>query len=191
MMLYIPALQRASRNLAYTIRSSMAPSTLTTTVRDALAKVDATLPLYSVRTMSEVMEIERRGEQIMPRLLGVFGAVALLLAVMGVYGVMSYSVSQRTQEMGVRMALGAQRRDILRLVLRQGGLLTIIGMVVGLALSAGATRALSFFLFGVSAYDPLIFGGVTASLAAAALLTTFIPARRAVRVDPLVALRND
>ena len=191
MMLYVPALQRASRNLAYTVRSSMAPSTLTATVRDVLAKVDPTLPLYSVRTMSEVMEIERRGEQIMPRLLGVFGAVALLLAIMGVYGVMSYSVSQRTQEMGVRMALGAQRTDILRLVLRQGGLLTLIGMIVGLALSAGATRALSFFLFGVSAYDPLIFGGVTASLTAAALLATFIPARRAVRVDPLVALRND
>ena len=124
-------------------------------------------------------------------LLTIFGIAGLFMAAIGVYGVLSYSVHQRTQEMGVRMALGAQRTDILRLVLRQGGLLTLIGMVVGLAISAGATRALSFFLLGVSAYDPLIFGGVTASLAAAALLASFIPARRAVRVDPLVALRND
>jgi putative ABC transport system permease protein len=190
-MLYVPALQRTQRNLAYTVRSSLPPQALATAVRKAVATIDPTLPLYSVQTMTEVMEIDQRGNNIMPRLLGVFGGIALLLAVMGVYGVMSYSVSQRTQEMGIRMALGAQGGDILRLVVRQGGTLALIGLVVGLGLAAGATRGLSFFLLGVSAYDPTVFAGVSLALAAAALTASVIPARRALKVDPLVALRSD
>ena len=190
-LIYIPALQRAQRNLAYVVRSSLPPNALATAVRGSLARVDPTMPLYSLRTMIEVKELAMRGDNIMPRLLGVFGAVALVLAIMGVYGVMTYSVSQRTQEMGVRMALGAQRADILRLVLRQGGLLAAGGIGVGLLISAGATRTLSSFLLGVSAYDPAIFAGVTLSLALAAVVASVVPARRAVRVDPLIALRAD
>jgi putative ABC transport system permease protein len=191
LMIYLPAFQRVQRGLAYTIRSDQPPAVVTSAVREALAKLDPTLPLFSVQTMGEVIELEQRGEHIMPRLLTTFGAVALVLAIMGVYGVMSYSVSQRTQEMGVRMALGASRGDIVRLVLRQGGLLAGIGLVVGLGLAALTTRTLSVFLLGVSAYDPTIFAGVSAALVAAALAASLVPAGRAVKVDPLVALRND
>jgi len=128
---------------------------------------------------------------IMPRLLAVFGAMALLLAVVGVYGVMSYAVNQRTQEVGIRLALGAERGAIVRLVLRQGAVLAALGMAVGVGLAALTTRTLSFFLFGVSAFDPTVFGGVTVALFGAALLAGYIPARRAARVDPLIALRHD
>ena len=190
-LIYTPALQRAQRNLAYTIRSTLPPNVVAAAVRGEVAKVDPTMPLYSVETMPEVLARRLQEESIMPRLLGVFGAVALVLAIMGVYGVMSYSVSQRTQEMGVRMALGAQRQDILRLVLRQGGLLALTGVGLGLMLSVATTRSLASFLLGVSAYDPAIFAGVTIALGLAALVASFVPARRALRVDPLVALRAD
>ena len=190
-LIYAPALQRAQRSLAYTLRSTLPPNVLTAAVRAELAKVDPTMPLYTVVSMPEVVEQQLQGGNIMPRLLTVFGAVALVLAIMGVYGVMSYSVSQRTQEMGVRMALGAQGGDILRLVLRQGGLLALTGLGLGLVLAAATTRSLATFLLGVSAYDPTIFAGVTISLGLAALVASFVPARRALRVDPLVALRAD
>ena len=128
---------------------------------------------------------------IMPKLLALFGAIALLLAVIGVYGVMAYSVSQRTQELGIRRALGAEGRDIVRLVLRQGAILAGLGALIGLGLAFAATRGLSSFLYGVSAFDPVVFGGVTAALVGAAVLASLLPARRATRVDPLVALRAD
>jgi len=118
-------------------------------------------------------------------------AAALLLAVIGVYGVMSYSVSQRTREVGVRMALGAQRLDILRLIVGQGALLAGVGILIGLATAAASTRGLGSFLEDVSAYDPVIFGGVTLALGLAAIIASWIPARRALRVDPLVALRDE
>jgi len=190
-LIYVPALQRAQPNLAYTVRSTLPPNVLAAAVRGAVAKVDPTMPLYSVQSMSEVVARRLQEDSIMPRLLSVFGAVALVLAIMGVYGVMSYSVSQRTQEMGVRMALGAQGADILSLVLRQGGLLAFTGVGLGLLLAAATTRSLATFLLGVSAYDPGIFAGVTIALALAALVASFVPARRALRVDPLIALRAD
>src|SRR3712207_998639 len=153
--------------------------------------MDASLPAYSVRTMREIIERQRQGDLIMPKLLATFGAIALFLAVIGVYGVMAYTVNQRTQEMGIRMALGAQRQHILRMVVRQGLTLAAIGLGIGLVLALGATRALSAFLLGVSAFDPAVFAGVTAALAAAAVAASLGPARRAMKVDPLVALRYD
>jgi putative ABC transport system permease protein len=124
-------------------------------------------------------------------LLTVFGGLALSLAVVGVYGVLSYSVSQQTREIGVRMAMGAQSGRILRLVVGQGMRLAIAGLTLGILIALAATRVLSSLLFGVSAQDPLIFGSVSLVLAAAAILACYIPARRATRVDPLVALRYE
>jgi putative ABC transport system permease protein len=122
---------------------------------------------------------------------GVFGAVALFLAAIGVYGVLAFSVSQRTQEMGVRMALGASRRDVLRLVVRQGVVLAAIGEVLGLAGAFGITRVIGTLLYNVAPTDPLSFGGVAIFLTVIAIVASYLPARRATTVDPIVALRNE
>jgi ABC-type antimicrobial peptide transport system permease subunit len=144
-----------------------------------------------VQSLQQIVDDNTQSEQIMPKLLGVFGAIALLLSLIGVYGVMAYSVAQRTQELGIRRALGAERGHIVRLVVRQAVLLAGIGSGIGLALSFGATSTLSAFLFGVSAFDPVVFSGVTIALVGAVLLASLLPARRATRVDPLVALRAE
>ena len=188
---YVPAFQRWYRTLNFVVRSDADVASLASAMRAALRSIDPALPGYDVRTLDEVVRTSETADKIMPRLLTVFGGAALLLAVIGVYGVMSYSVSQRTREVGVRMALGAQRADILRLVVGQGALLAAIGLAIGLVAAAGSTRGLGVFLLGVSAYDPAIFGGVTAALGLSALLASYIPARRALRVDPLVALRDE
>jgi len=190
-MMYFSAWQRPQRALSYVLRSKYDPATLANAVRAQLAAVDATIPAFAVQTMHELIDLDQQANMIMPRLLSVFGGIALLLAIVGVYGVMSYSVSQRTHEVGVRMALGAKGGDILRLVLRQGAALALVGLVVGLGLAALTTRTLSFFLLGVSAFDPAVFGGVSVALAGAAILASLVPALRAMRVDPLVALRRD
>lgn len=190
-MMYWPATQRLARGLSFVIRTSGDPLALAEGVRGVVREVAPAQPVYFVQSMEQLVAEEMSGETVMGKLLGVFGGIALLLAVMGVYGVMAYSVSQRTQEMGIRRALGAQDPDILRLIVRQGALLTGIGVVIGLGLAAAATRGLATFLYGVSAFDPAIFAGVTLSLALAALLASVIPARRATTVDPIVALRAE
>lgn len=188
---YFSASQVYSRTLRYVLRTSGDPTGLAPRVREEVAAVARDLPPYAVRTLQSVVDDGTQGDRIMPKLLGVFGAIALLLSLIGVYGVMAYSVSQRTQELGIRRALGAGRGDIVRLVVRQAALLAAIGAAIGLALSFGATSALSAFLFGVSAFDPIVFSGVTFALVGAVVLASLLPARRATRVDPLVALRND
>jgi len=124
-------------------------------------------------------------------LLTVFGGIALILAIVGVYGVLSYSVSQQTREIGIRMAMGAQTASVTSLVVKQGMRLAIVGLVAGLVLAFAAMRAMSSLLYDVSAHDPLIFAGVTLVLATAAVLACYIPARKAAHVDPLVALRYE
>jgi putative ABC transport system permease protein len=188
---YFSTSQFFVRTLRYVVRTSGDPTLITPKVREEVQAAARDLPPYAIRTLVEHVDLELQGDRIMPKLLGVFGAIALLLAVIGVYGVMAYSVSQRTQELGIRRALGAEGKDIVRLVLRQGGTLAGLGAVIGLGLSFAATKSLSTFLFGVSAFDPFVFGGVTSALVAAAVIASLIPARRATRVDPLVALRND
>jgi putative ABC transport system permease protein len=139
--------------------------------------------------MVEVMGVSLEARRFNMLLLGVFAAVATLLAAVGIYGVMSYVVAQRTREIGVRIALGARPRDVIRIVVGRGMLLTSIGSAAGLALSLALTRLMSGLLFGVGAKDPLTFAGGALLLAGVALLACYIPARRAAKVDPMVALR--
>ena len=188
---YFAAPQLVARTLQFVVRSAGDPRGLVPAVRQEVAAVARDLPPYAMETMQQRVDREMQGDRIMPRLLGIFGVVALALALIGVYGVMAYSVSQRTQELGIRRALGAGGGNIVALVLRQGVVLAAAGAVIGLVLSFASTRALSAFLFGVSAFDPFVFGGVTVTLVGAAMIASLVPARRAVRVDPLVALRND
>ena len=160
-------------------------------MREAVRAADPSLPLFNIRTMEEYLARTLTPKRLMMILLALFGGVALALAAVGLYGVMSYAVSQRTSEIGIRMALGAHPRDVLRLVVGQGMLLTGSGLAIGVGAAYALTRLMSTLLFGVSATDPATFGGVAALLAAVALLASWIPARRASRVDPLIALRYE
>ncbi|MGC1934177.1 MAG: FtsX-like permease family protein, partial [Candidatus Acidiferrales bacterium] len=153
--------------------------------------VDPGEPLTHVESMEQVVSGSLNNWRFHAILLGIFGALALVIAAVGVYGVISYSVAQRTHEIGIRMALGAQRGSVLRLVIGQGLALAGIGVVVGIAAALGLTRLMTSLLYGVSANDPLTFAGVAILLLGVALLASYIPARRAMRVDPMVALRYE
>jgi putative ABC transport system permease protein len=160
-------------------------------VRREAQAVDASQPLYQVVTMEQVLSQLISSQRLSTTLLALFAVLALLLAGVGIYGVMSYAVTQRRHEIGIRMALGARPRDVLRMVVGQGMLLTLVGLVIGLAGALAVTHVLSSLLYGVSATDPFIFLTVPLALAAVALLANLVPARRAMRVDPLVALRYE
>ena len=154
-------------------------------------KVDPSIPVTKVRTMSEVMSTSLATQRFNTVLLGIFAGVALLLATVGLYGVLAFSVAQRTREIGIRMALGAQARDVLRLVLRQGLTLSLLGVAAGICVSLAGTRVLAGLLYGVTPTDPATFTAVALLLIAVALAACFIPARRAMKVDPMVALRYE
>jgi putative ABC transport system permease protein len=186
---YLPFAQVPVGALSLVIRTTSAPEQLVPVVRRELAALDARLPLTDIKTMSEVIHERRSPKELMMWLLISFSLMSLLMAAVGTYAVMAYSVAQRTHELGVRIALGAHTTDILKLVLQRGLALAALGIASGLLGAFALTRALGQFLYGVSATDPWTFGGVALLLAAAALLACWIPARRATRVDPLVALR--
>jgi putative ABC transport system permease protein len=173
------------------VRTSSDPLALVSAARGELQKLDPELPMAAVATMDQLLVDSLSRSRFTMLLLGIFAAVALLLAAVGIYGLIAYSVTQRTQELGIRIALGAQRRDVLRLVLAQGTRLTLLGLTLGILAALALSRLLATLLFGVTATDPLTFAGVAALLAFVALLACFIPARRATRVDPLVALRYE
>jgi len=158
-------------------------------VREAMREVDRDQPIANIRSMDQIMSGMAGDARFRTLLLGVFAAVALLLSAIGIYGVIAYSVAQRTREIGIRIALGAQGRNVLGLVIGQGMKLALIGVCVGIAGALALTRVLSSLLFNVSATDPLTFVGVSALLALVALLACYVPARRAMKVDPMVALR--
>jgi len=154
-------------------------------------KVDPNIPVHSISSMDEIITRSLADRRFALELLGIFAAVALMLAAIGIYGVMAYSFSQRTHEIGIRIALGAQRVDIFRMAVGEGMQLVAIGLAVGLAGGVALTRFVRTMLFDVSPSDPLTFGSISALLAAVAFVACYVPARRATRVDPLVALREE
>jgi predicted permease len=189
---YVPYTQRPPGSMFLVVQAGTAEAAaLTPTVRGAISGIDRDLPVYRVTTMERLVSESLAQRRFSMFLLGVFAALALVLAVVGLYGVMSYTVTQRTHEIGIRMALGAQTGDVLRMVLRQGMIFTMVGLAVGLLAAYALTRVMSGLLFGVSATDPLTFAGVALLLAFVALLACYLPARRATRVDPMVALRYE
>lgn len=177
------------RNRFLFVRSTLAPSVLAAAVRKEMVNIDPRQPLTSVKTMDEVINTTTAPRRFNTLLLGAFAAIALLLAALGIYSVISYSVALRTQEIGIRMALGARRPAILMMVMRKGMLLTLIGTAIGLAGAFALTRWMSSMLFGVTASDPATYLVVLLVSVGAAMLACSLPARRATRVDPLVALR--
>jgi putative ABC transport system permease protein len=183
-----PMWQTYSGATTLIVRGTIDPQGLVALVRDEVQQLDPHLPLAS-RTLVERMNLPLMPARIAASVLGGFGLLALALAAIGIYGVMSYSVAKRTHEIGIRMALGAQRADVLKLVIGHGLTLTIIGMAIGSLAALALTRAMKSLLFGVSATDPSTFVGVAVLLAGVALLASYLPARRASRVDPMVALR--
>jgi putative ABC transport system permease protein len=188
---YSPHSQWPMSNMFLVIRTANEPQSISSMVRSAVQSVDKDQPIYRVRTMENVLAESVAQKRFSMLLLGIFAAVAMLLAAIGLYGVMSYGVSQRTHEIGIRMALGARGLDVLKMVVKQGMLLALIGTGLGLMGAFALTRVMSSMLFGVSATDPVTFIVVPFILAAVALLACFIPARRATRVDPMVALRYE
>jgi putative ABC transport system permease protein len=179
----------APRDLA--IRTSGGTSNLVGSVREIIREVDPDQPISNIATMSEVLGDEAAPRRMGMIMLAAFAGLALLLASLGIYGVLAYFVNQHTNEIGVRMALGATQRNILGLVLKKGMGLTLLGVGIGLAASFALTRLMSSLLFGVKASDPLTFVAVPLLLAAVALLACLIPARKATKVDPMIALRYE
>ena len=189
--IYAPHTQEVRRSMTLVIRSGSDPARLTSAVRGEMNALDKTLPVFNVKPMEQII-----GERLSPRRLAtsmfaVFALLALALAGVGIYAVMSYAVSQRTHEIGIRMALGAQARDVFKLVITQGLALTLIGIVIGLAGAYALTRAMAGLLYGVTATDPLTFIGISLLLGGVAMLACYVPTRRAIRVDPMIALRYE
>ena len=193
-MIYMSNFQVASgvsRHAVFVVRTAGDPASLASAASRTIWSVDKDLPVFGVTTMNEVLAASVAQRRFSMSLLGGFAVLALLMAAIGLYGVLSYSVSQRMHEMGLRMALGANARDLMRLVVGQGIRVAMAGVAAGLLASFAATRLLSGMLFGVSPLDPFTFVTVAVVLVAAALLASFVPARRATRVDPMVALRYE
>ncbi|HJT29421.1 MAG TPA: ABC transporter permease [Pyrinomonadaceae bacterium] len=188
---YLPLAQSYDLKMTLIVRTTGDPKAITPIVREQIRALNPNLPIAGVQTLREQIELTLLPSQIAAWTLGGFGALALLLAGIGIYGVVSYGAAQRTREIGVRMALGAKEKDVLGLVLWDGLIVIGAGLAIGLLLAAAATRVIASFLYGVGATDPLTFVAVPLLLGSVALLASYVPARRAVKVDPLVALRYE
>jgi putative ABC transport system permease protein len=188
---YLPFRQSPSNGMALVVKSSADPAALTTEIREAVQSIDKDQPIFAISTMEKLRSDSVATRRMTLVLLGLFSGLALVLGAIGIYGVISYSVAQRTHEIGIRMALGAPRRDVFRLVVGQGLKLAGIGIAIGIAGALGLARLMSSLLYGISATDFETFAGVSILLGLVALLACYIPAQRAMRVDPTVALRHE
>jgi len=188
---YIPHSQVQNAFMTLVVRTSGDPASLTGAVRGAISGLDKDLPVFRVKTMEQFVSDSMAQRRFAMTLVGIFAAVAMALACVGLYGVLSYSITQRSHEIGIRMALGAQISDVLRLVVGEGMLLALAGVAIGSVASFLLTRLMASLLFGVTPGDPLTFATIAASLTLVALVACFAPARRATRVDPIVALRYE
>jgi putative ABC transport system permease protein len=173
------------------VRSSSAPSLIINGARAAIREVDPDLPIFDIKTMADALSESVAQPRFYAILLGSFAAIALVIAALGIYGVISYAVSQRTRELGIRIALGAQRERVVRLVIGQGLTLTLVGIVIGVVGAYALTRLIASLLFGVTSADPLTFTVVAFLFMAVACLASYLPARRAAAVDPIIAMRAE
>ena len=189
--MYVPYLQKPYPIVDLAVRSQSDFETLAAAIRSEVQAVDRDQPVYWIRTLNEIVESQLAGRRIYGSLLGIFAAIAAALAAAGIYGVISYVVAERTHELGIRSALGAQRRDLLKLVLGRGLRLTLLGIGVGVASSIALTRLISHQLYGVTPTDPITFAVAGLAIIGLAMLACYVPAHRATQVDPLVALRHD
>ena len=188
---YLPFRQDASSEMTLIVKSGIEPAALASSVRYAIASIDKDQPVFGIATMRQLVNDSVSTRRITLILLGVFGALALLLGAIGIYGVLAYSVAQRTHEIGIRMALGARREDVVRMVLAQGAKIAGAGVLIGIVASFGLTRLMTKLLFSVSPADPATFSAVAIVLGLVALLASYIPARRTLRVAPMIALRHE
>ncbi|HEX8748287.1 MAG TPA: FtsX-like permease family protein, partial [Pyrinomonadaceae bacterium] len=194
-MVYAPYTQSRregwSNSFMLSVRTASAPESMAASLRKQVYALDPDQPVSDVMTMEERLNQSLSQPRFSAVLLGLFALVALVLAAVGIYGVISYTVTQRTHEIGIRMALGASAQDILKMVVGQGMMLTLIGVGIGLVAAFLLTRAMSSLLFEVSSFDPLTYAGVSLLLVIIAFIACYIPARRATRVDPMIALRYE
>jgi predicted permease len=186
---YVAHTQFPTRAMTVAFRSRPDSAAMLSATKSTLRSLDPDLPMYHARTMEQQVNESLAQRRFSMMLLGVFAVVALALATIGIYGVMAYLVNQGTRELGIRIALGASQRNILGLVVRQGMVLAISGVTIGLAAAFLLTRLMRSLLFGIEATDPITFAGISLLLAAIALLACYVPAQRAARIDPLISLR--
>jgi putative ABC transport system permease protein len=188
---YVPYCQVPPHEMTLLVKSSREPAPLSAAIRQVVASIDKEQPVFGIATMQDLVDSSVSKPRITLILLGLFSGLALVLAAVGIYGVISYSVGQREKELGIRIALGAKRGDVLQLVLAQGGKIALGGIVAGIAGSVALTQLMARLLYSVSAFDPLIFSAAALGLAFIAMAACYIPARRSMGVDPLIALRQE
>jgi ABC-type antimicrobial peptide transport system permease subunit len=192
-VVYMPHAQgsEGTTNMFFVVRTARDPLSLADAIRQKVAEIDPDQPVASIQTMRTRVDASIAQRRMQMTVLGLFAAMATLIAVVGIYGVMSYNVAQRAREIGIRLALGAARAEVIAVVMRQGMTMVAAGMLIGLAASAAITRVLRTLLFGVSPTDPLVFVAIAVLVAATAAVTIYLPARRASRLDPLTMLRSE
>jgi putative ABC transport system permease protein len=188
---YVSQSQVPFGETTFVLKTSNDPHGLTSAVTRTIQSIDRELPVFGVKTMDEYLASSVAAPRFNTTLLSIFASVALVLTIVGLYGVMSYSVAQRTSEIGIRMALGAQSSDVMKMVIRQGFKMVLIGLGIGLIVAFALMRIMASLLFGITTKDPITFGIVTCLLMLVALLACYLPARRATKVDPLIALKYE
>jgi putative ABC transport system permease protein len=190
-MMFLPLAQSYRQEMRLHVRTAQDPTAMAVAIRQQVLKLDASLPVYNIKTLEEQKVRSLYTARLAATLLSVFGGLALLLASIGLYGVMAYVVGQRRREIGVRLALGAQQRDVFRIVIKEGMTLVAAGLALGVAVAVAGTRLLTTFLYGIEPTDATTFIGIALLLMAVALAANYLPARRAARTDPMQALRAE